>query len=297
MYVCVCVKIKIKIEKKINKFFSVIKMSSFYKNRKFQKSYKASAPYSRMVYKYTGMKNPIKKGNLSISRLAKDVKIMKDMINSEKKRLDTPVINGSVGQVDGNITGFWISEITPFPASGAAYNGRTGSSIKLHSGILQMQFQAMDNVQNDLKIRIVLLKVDTDSSLQSAFDAFTDAFDPNVFVGTGSDIRDSFSLRNPDTFTKYRAILDRKYTIPADYHAGEKMIKDIVIPLKFPNWHIKFNGNSSTVAESGRIIMCVMADTGNRNPTTTSTISNVRTVGVSTGASFSCASRFFYYDN
>ena len=47
--------------------------------------------YARKFYKTTGLVNPVKKGRISTTRLAKDVSILKGIINSEKFRLETQI--------------------------------------------------------------------------------------------------------------------------------------------------------------------------------------------------------------
>ena len=68
-----------------------------------------------------------------LPKVMKDVNIMKQMINSEKFRLETKVDGLGVAQLNINASGHYIVDVTPVPAQGDGYNNRQGNSIRLHS--------------------------------------------------------------------------------------------------------------------------------------------------------------------
>ena len=98
--------------------------------------------YGRMAYKATGLVNPVKKGRVSLSRVIKDVGILKSMVNSEKFRLETKVDGLGVAQVNVNASGHYIVDVTPVPPQGDGYNNRQGNSIKLHSSHYDFFFKS-----------------------------------------------------------------------------------------------------------------------------------------------------------
>ncbi len=264
--------------------------------KKIKKAYKSSKPYSRNFYKNTGLQNPIEKGSLSFTKLLHDVNILKEIINSEKKRVEVKY-NGSIGQVDSNGNGYYAIDITPLAQVGTSYDGRTGASIKVHSGIIQLQILAQANQDSPMRGRVLIFKVDQDNTIASADFCVKEYLDWNPFVGSGTEMVDYFSLRNPDNFTKYQQIIDKKWTLKADNHSNERMITDITIPLRFNSHHVKYEKNSNTIINSGRIIMVILCDSGNRNTTTASTLSGVPVTAANTGAFFHMFTRFNYYDN
>ena len=115
--------------------------------------------YGRKIYKATGLVNPVKKGRVSLSRVIKDVNNIKQMINSEKFRLETKVEGLGVAQLNNNNSGHYIVDVTPVPSQGDGYNNRQGNSIKLHSTHYDFFFQKQSANQGPIKTIIELYSV------------------------------------------------------------------------------------------------------------------------------------------
>lgn len=91
-----------------------------------------------------------KGGNLKVGQIAKDVMMLKRLVNAEKKRttLGSTSFEAAhfTGQVNGNSSGHRIVDISPSAINqGNGYNERNGNSIKLHSLVIKGQFIQMTN--------------------------------------------------------------------------------------------------------------------------------------------------------
>lgn len=263
--------------------------------QQFKKYSRKAAPYARSFYKKTGMVNPNKKGFVSTSRLIKDVALLKSVINSEKKRINAYQQNIAFGQTNANSSGHWQGEITPQPIQGTGYNQRSGSSVRVHSAYIQMQFRQMSAANSPIRIRIRILKVDISNTTLGPAAIVADAILPNPFC-TSASIYDNNTIMDPDSFTKYPIVYDKTITLSADNHSASEMIKNHDIPLKFKNLHTRWSQDSTTI-ESGRLIMILTTDNGNCSTTTASTVTGCVNLSVNTGVIFSMSSNFYFYDN
>ena len=75
----------------------------------------------------------------SMSKIAKDVMMIKASLNTEKKFVDTDeLIKGNVGQVDGNAQGYLAVDLTPQIVQGVGERQRVGNSVKATGLVLKM---------------------------------------------------------------------------------------------------------------------------------------------------------------
>lgn len=228
-----------------------------------------------------------------VPQLTKDVLMMKKMLNAEKKRSN---LAGSyyLGQLNHNDSAFIAQDITPTPSQGATSSTRNGASIKLNSGFLKFQIYHMSSTTQPVKLRIMIAKVTgTPESNMNTF--FKNCWSSNQFL-TGGTIYDYHSQPNPDYFRAYKLIRTKTITIPADQISGVNMIKDISIPLKFKDHHVRFSADSQTVT-NGQLIMWVVADCGNISSGSASTVVPIAVSGTNTGLVLNHAFTWYYYDN
>lgn len=227
-------------------------------------------------------------GPKGVSRVVKDVAMLKHLVNVEKKRIS--IINSSllVGQVFANLGGFVAQDITPVMSQGLGFAQRNGSSIKIVSGYFKFQFWSQASNNHTTRLRIELWKVAGNTANASTeLDEIYNAT-PNV------NIRDFNSLRNPDYFGGSRKFLTKYITMPAPQYAGQTQIKEIAIPLKLDH-HIRYDGNTNTVV-GGQILMFIFADSGN----TSSTVSTLANIPIALGTSaviYNQDLRWYYTDN
>lgn len=260
----------------------------------YKKSVKKSGTkkLSRKFYKSTGLINPIKKGKLSSSRLFKDVQMLKNMINAEKKQITLNTVSTTVGQVNGaNSQAFYLLDVTPVISQGITGTTRNGNSVKIHSMVLKGQL-----IQQSAAVQAQRIKVEffmNKSTTLSTSGLIGAIYDPNTLNG----LYDINSTRALDTYKNFYCVSRKYYTINQDNQANVTGFKDITIPLKFKSWHVKYDDNNSNSITNGQMIMIVTADSGNVNPSTTSTITTIPVIAPSTGSAFNFFINYWYYDN
>lgn len=259
-------------------------MVKFFKKKTLRK-------VGRKIYKATGLKNPIKKGKLSSSRLIKDVQMLKKMINAEKKRITTGVNNQFVGQVNGNSSGMYIYDITPYPSQGITAETRNGASIKWTSSYLQLQFIHMSATQSTIKGKIYIIKskdIVNASTIQQQF------FMPSPFI-TSTSIYDYNSAREQDYFKDYIVHRTRNFTVKCDQISGQTVQTVVKMPMKFGH-HCKYNDNTN-VLTSGQVFMVIVCDSGNIATAATSTVGNISNTAPNTGLNLCWSITNYFVDN
>jgi len=261
---------------------------------------KVSRSASRFVKKRYGVG---KKRSLNVGAIARDVASMATMLNAEKKVLSIGSANQLatgqiVGQVNQNITGATVYDLTPMMPQGSGVSDRTGNSIKLHSSYFQFQVQQQGTgVLTPLKVRIEMWS--NPGIVQDQADVLSRLYVANPFTG----IVDFNSARNPDHFNDYRKLMTKTCYLPVDQVSGQLMTKQFAVPFKWnrgKGHHVRYTGtgytNYLTDVKAGQVFLIYLCDVGNLNPTLVSTL-NVPVTAVSTGAGVKMSYRHYYYDN
>nr|UOF80450.1 capsid protein [Cressdnaviricota sp.] len=237
------------------------------------------------------------KGGYNIAQIMKDVSLLKTMVNAEKKHYFNVSQGNLLAQCSGATgQGLYNQDITPIPSQGTTSTTRVGNSIKMHSSMMKLQFYQMSACTQPVRVRLVIFKVKGSPQTVSTFVA--NVFELNQFVlNSGSpaivDLNSSF---NPDFYGTFQIVVDRKYTIKPDQFSGQQSIRSIDIPLKW-NHHVRFATDGSQTLSDGQLILVLLADSGNWDASTASTLTNVAVPAVSTGLSFDYSIMNYYYDN
>jgi len=237
-----------------------------------------------------GAKQILTKG---VPQLTKDVLMMKKMLNAEKKRVGYATSNTTFGQLNFNSSAYIATDITPIPSQGLTASTRNGASIKLNSAFLKFQVYHQSSTTQPVRFRIIIAKTRGIPEPNMAT-FFQQCWAPNLFLS--NTIYDYNSQPNPDYFRAYKIIRSKSVTIPADQISGVNMIKDISIPIKFKNHHVRFNADTTTVS-SGQLVMWVVADCGNISSGSASTVTPIAVAGTSTGLIMNTSFMWYYYDN
>jgi len=249
-------------------------------------------------------KRYVNKQGIKLVQVAKDVMMLKNVLNPEKKRLEGFYREQFVGQVNIDAPYFFLRDITPYPAVGTGYADRNGASVKLHSSHWRFQFKQLLNTNANVKLKITIFEVKGKPMVQGAeLDAWFDrVLQPNPFItnalGTTTPIRDYNSQYNPDAFNTYRIVATKRFTIKNDYLSSQLMIQDVSVGLKYnkgKGHHLRWDKNTQTLTQ-GQLVMCITADRGNVsiNP---STLLNIPDQGAYTGIGFSANRMDYFYDN
>lgn len=257
----------------------------------------------RQAYKATGYTNPMKKGRISSTRIAKQVpRLMKDVmrlktiINSEKKRIEVTGEGIPIGQVNGNNSGHYVADWTPLPSQGTGFNGRDGNSIKWHSSHYSFLFRRQPAAVGPCRIQIQLIKI-IGEAYTSASNILGRFIEPDRWI-TGGTIYDTASDRKPEYFKQYRVLRTKNvYFRDAAYSGQSSAVQRIVnFGMVLKNHHVKWNNNSNTLAD-GQVICLITMDTGNGNVTTASTLDDIQNTAINTGVTMSFNRLDYYYDN
>lgn len=211
----------------------------------------------------------------------------------EKKHISGSLSSIYCGQVNGNIAGYSLSDITPLVSQNDGYNNRTGSKVSICSMSVRFQFWQQASVQQNisLKYHIIYIPNNNENSLSLMM---TQMYQNNPFSG----IIDYNSSRNPDYMKSYKIIRTGRCYLPQDSttSTAQSIVKEsrIGIKLKKPIT-LSYSQNTNNVAQ-GRFMLLVFANCGNSNTSTTCTLANVPVTGTSTGVYYNMAYDTYYYD-
>lgn len=248
-----------------------------------------------------------KKKGVNLKRIYKDIAMVKGMLNSEKKHIAyAPSGTRSVAQIfsDGTTAGTGsghdVIDLTSpgfVPVQGVGQNERTGSSIRVCSHILRMQFFQESNTNGPRVVQIYIIRTQGDIAF-----SVSEFLNPNTFIenakpsGAGP-VYDNNSRRNQDFYKQFRVLARRSIYLKNDDISGETVVKNLTIPLKFKEGnHMKFQGATDTVV-NGRTYMLLLCNAGNEGSGTPSGFSFLPTAAADTGVRYSYTNDYYYYDN
>lgn len=204
-----------------------------------KKSNYSSKPYNRFKnYYYGGL------------QIYKDVQLLKNMINAEKKRINISYLtNLAVGQVIGNGNGFYAVDVTPTPASGTNVDQRSGASIKLSASHFTFMIQQDTATVNKVKLHCYLYQI-KGVPYSSASTFVTDHWQANTFI-SGASIVDYNSDMDPDHYNNAKLLKQWTMTLPND-QVSQTTIKQYKTGIKYnggQGHHIRFENNATTVVQ------------------------------------------------
>lgn len=251
---------------------------------------KSTKRVARKVYKATGLVNPYKKGRLSTTRLVKDVKWIKSVLNPEKKQAPSLSLAPAVGQCNGNTYGNYFADITPIISQGVTGQTRNGVSVRLHSMCIKGQIlqQSANHFQGKIKFEIFINKGNLNASASIA-----DIYSVNPITG----LYDINSPRALDTFKGFRRLLSRTFSLKQDNYSGVQGWRDITIPIRFKSHHVKYNDDNSNNVTNGQILLVITCDGGNMSAVTASSNGAIPVTAVSTGYQTQMYINSWFYDN
>lgn len=216
---------------------------------------------------YRKVRNMAKKRYSNRSNIAKDVAMLKSLVNVEKKRKDFTKTLQIFGQRNGSNDALHHEQINPVVPQGLTGATRNGNSIKLVSGCLDLQIAQQGNNFNDMKIKLWLVcRPDNAGGYSSDVTA-------NQFLETNpfSTFRDFYSNRDAEYFGEFRVIKSLTMTLKADTISTGTSYLQKKIPLKF-NHHMKYNNDGSTVTTKNAMYLLVTASDGDTSNATGCTI-------------------------
>lgn len=237
------------------------------------------------------------KGHLNVSQIAKDVMMLKSVVNAEVKRTGDLYQQSAVGQINGTGSGHYIYDLSPSGiALGTAYNQRTGNSIKMKSLFINLQFiqQSATNQNTRGVVELWMRKQDTVGVVAYA----NELYNPTAFVTGGvGQVIDFNSTRNPDYYNDYVMVRRKRFGVPGDaLNPSINRVANVKMPVSFGKG-IHCRWNTSGTYTDKQFCVVVRLDSGNLSSTTAGTWGRVPTNAINTGLDLGLQYEWFYYDN
>lgn len=239
-------------------------------------------------------------GKPNLSTMAKDVSMLKGLINAEKKRLlQNSSTTQTIGQVSGNNSGYYALDFTPQIAEGVTYNTRNGSSVKWTSSYLQFQMSHQSSTVARVRYEIHIVKV-LGTTFANIATLVSQYLTPNQFIynqnGGAASIYDLASSRNQDYFKNFRCLRKIKGSLEPDNISSQPVIKTFSIGMKYQDHHIKYNLDTTTVT-NGQVVILIFTDSGNTSGSTACTLQGVPSTAVNTGLLYNYNFTHYFVDN
>lgn len=256
----------------------------------YTKKPKRSVYPKRRVYKKTGNRPKV-----SVSALSRKVSLLSTTLKPEKKRKTVSNFAQTVGQVNGNGSGYATYDITPLITSSTVYTGRAGAKVRLMSSYIQMQFFGMANTSSNIKGKVLIFKTQDVTGSPGGFVA--NMLNYNSFVNSGFTIIDYNSSSNPDYFGQWKLIREKKFNFRPDNITSQNMITSLAIPIKYNRGKghvIQYSKDTNTIVD-GQIIMLILLDNGNSGAAA-STLTNIPIAAANTGLNLNYNIEHYYTD-
>jgi len=246
---------------------------------KYQKAKKYVKKVGKKVYALA-KKRYVTKGYPNMKNIVSDVKMLKHLVNIEKKRSDITVSTATaLGQTFGaGVSGAYASIIAPTILEGVTQGARVGLSVKVVSGCLDIQFAQQTSTVNNLKLQYWIVCKPDNGPFTSAPTAIANFFEPNPFSG----VVDYYSSRDPEYFSSMKVIKTGSIRLQTDPITGATALVQKKFPLKF-NHHLKYNTDASTTTTKNQFYLFVTCSGGD--------------LGLATGATIQYNMRWYYTDN
>lgn len=268
--------------------------SSYYsKIKKFaKKATKAAGKRYEMSYGRRGLRM----SKHSIPKIVKDVEMIKNRLNVEKKLTTGLVQTGTVGQADGNIAGYVVHDLTPLWTQGVGESQRVGNSLKLTGFHMKTQFKGQDSTGTLRRLKIQLIKT-TRPATVTLSTIINDMYDINPLTGFVDYHSDRDYSDNQKTEKVIRTCYVTLPNQPSAFTGGTyAQIADKTIPVKL-NDVLRFENNLTSAPNDVRYFVVIFCDTGNKSPSAASTNSGVMLQPVNTGVEYQFHNKFWYVDN
>lgn len=271
-------------------------MPFYSKVRKYaKKAVKAAGKRYKMSYGRRGLRM----SKSSLSRIDKDVQMIKSRLNVEKKLKVGLVQTGTVGQADQNIAGYITHDLTPLWTQGVGESDRVGNSLKLTGFHMKIQLKGQELTGTKRRLKIMLIKT-TRPGTVTLNDIVDDMFDINPLTGFVDYHSDRDYSDNQKTEkvvrTVYMTLGNKPYS--DSFGGGEPfpMIGDKTIPLKLDDV-LRFENNLTSAPNDVRYFVVILCDTGNKSISSGSTNSGVMIQPARTGVEYQFHHKFWYVDN
>lgn len=236
----------------------------------------------------------------NVYRMAKDISLLRGMLNSEKKQYTVSTTDNSyqVGQMNANNSGHWISGFTPHIPQGTTSSQRIGKQVKMTSFHIDLQLIAQSSAVTAQQFIFEIWDV-IGQAQDSLSDFMGDVFTKNPFVTNNyTNVYDATSNRNVANFKNYKCVYRKRLYLPAEDLATQTSCRTFQLGKKFgKKGHMITWATDGQTIESGQQVMTIRAASGNCSPSTDSTSGGIPIAGANTGAYLKYQASYYYIDN
>lgn len=203
-------------------------------------------------------KRYVRKGAPNMKNIIKDVKMLKHLVNVEKKRSDTTVtIAQPFARSNASADGAYHAILSPTISQGLQGNERVGNSIKLVSGCLDVSIEQQVNALNSNKIKLMIVCRQENAANYTSTATLNSLLEVNPFTSR----RDFYSNRDPEFFSEFRVIKSITMLLAQDNISSGIARIQKKIPLKF-NHHLKYNNDGTTTTTKNQFYLIALASDG-----------------------------------
>uniref|UniRef100_UPI0040479DFA hypothetical protein n=1 Tax=Shewanella sp. TaxID=50422 RepID=UPI0040479DFA len=196
--------------------------------------------------------------------LSKTVGMIASRLNVEKKTQSVDVISAQVGQVNNNIDGNLLLDVTPAIIQRVDSNQRIGNSLKLTGMNFPIQFSGQPNTGGNRRLRVHLFKVLSADNGVTAQEAFNDYYDINPLNG----LRDMNAPRKYRTAkqdgikllrTKYYNLKAPQYSLAGDV---DRQSISVNFAIKMDEV-LRYDSSANTSPDGTRYFLVIQCEAGN----------------------------------
>lgn len=207
------------------------------------------------------------------AKMAMEIAKIKRSLNVEKKHFDTTIGDKTLGQVNVNVEGTHVIDITPNIAQGTDGNQRNGNSCKLTGFALKYQLIGNDNCRTKRRIRFMLVKARDVGNNATGTQVLEALYDVNPLT----TVRDTNAPRNYSSMKHHGlSVLRTKTCYLGQAHAT---VDATASGYTIDNPHmtgtftaalqdvLRFDGSTDQSPEHVKYYLIVQSDVGNSGAT------------------------------
>lgn len=264
--------------------------------RKIKKLAKKATKAAGKRYEMSYGRRGLRMSKHSIPKIVKDVEMIKDRLNVEKKLKTGLVQTGSVAQANADLPGFVTHDLTPIWAQGTGESDRVGNSLKLTGFHMKLQIKGQTQTSTTRRLKIQLIKTTRPSTIPLD-NIINDMYDPNPLTG----FVDYHSDRDYSDNQKTEKVIRTVYfnlTNQGSVWGGDPyvMMCNKTIPVKLDDV-LRFESNAVTSPNDCRYFVVIFCDIGNKSGIANTSNLGVMLQDINTGVEYQFHNKFWYVDN
>lgn len=219
--------------------------------------------------------------NTKIVQIAKDVNMLKNMVNAEKHRITT---SGTYQFAETGpsalSSGYYVQRELFLAPQNITNTGRVGNSIKCHSYHMDLRFTQQSSATNEIRGKVYLISIRDPQTVISNTDIITKFLQPSVF----DNKYDYHSPRNYENYTDFKILSQKNIFLPADSISGHVATRNVTMGGKL-NFHqrYKVSPQAHSVFDTNELAIIFVADSGD--------------LAASNGISVQYSGTMYFYDN